>query len=854
VTNPPQPSQATPRDRRQLLLQSGATVNGIDFVQVDVDQTTLYVHFINEVTLYDTSASPPVNAFSGSNPVTIRGGEVITSVAVNPINPATDISDDTAGRPVLKLTVPAPGDFSTYTLSIQSSLIDPFFASAPFSFKANCPTTIDCATPAVVCPPGETQQATIDYTAKDFGSFVQALSEFSSARYPSWQERAEADLGMVLMEAMSAIADELSYYQDRIANESHIATATQRVSVLRQARLVDYEPTPATASTVLLQLDVDTTSGGTATTMCITDPVQVRAVGPNSQAIDFEVGDGLVDPASGLENSISYQVNSLWNRFVLGGPVAQLNLPPYWLDDSAICLRAGSTVINIGGHGHKLQPGQQLLLDTQGESSADPPVRELVAIYNPTDGSSAVIEWVDPLLGYEYTEVMLGAATQVDHDLSVTEIAGNLVPAVQGFRTTEWFWIPTTNDPPPSPPVPSESDPVYPAIVRLGPNSTPCDPVPVAKYTLSQSPLAWFPVGRTQATVQTDTVVTAWPEVVLQEVPYTGGPVDPNAGQWPFARWLLDARERDAAYTIAPEKYSPVLTSAGTTWYDYDGDAGSTINFGDGVFGVPPVPGSLFSVLYRVGGGQVGNVPAGAISTVVSSGTGPKVLSCTNPFVAAGGADEETNAQIASRAPQQFAAQPLRVVTPADYVSAVQSLPFVQQAGTTFRWTGSWLTVFTSANAVGSEEPSLDQLSQITELLDQRRLAGYESYVVPPQYVSIDLTLTVCADPGYFNSDVETAVLNRLRPGRVNGVVGFFDHSNWGFGQPLESSALYAAVQSCPGVAGVFDAQYRQRGVQLYPVELPDVLTVGSGWILRIDDDPSRPDAGSLTVNVAGGK
>jgi hypothetical protein len=852
MTNPPQPSQAAPRDRRQLLEQS-TEVNGIDFVQVEVDEITLYVHFINGAPLYDTISSPPSYYLSASNPVTISGGEVITSVPVNPINPTTDFSYDTAGRLVLKLTVPAPGDFSIYTLSIQSSLIDPFFASVPFSFKANCPATIDCADPGVVCPPGQTQQVTIDYTAKDFGSFVQGLSEFSSARYPSWQERAEADLGMVLMEAMSAIADELSYFQDRIANESHIATATQRVSVLRQARLVDYEPTPATASTVVLQLDVDTTSSAGPTTVSITDAVQVRAVGPNSQAIEFEVGDGLVDPTTGGENAINYPVNSAWNRFVLGGLAGELNLPPYWLDDGAICLSEGSTVVYVGGHLHQLYPGQQLLLDTQGETSADPPIRELVTIADLADDSHSVQECVDPLLGYEYTTVTLGAPTQFDHDLRVTQIAGNLVPAVQGFRTTEWFWIPTTDGPMPLPPGTSESDPVYPAIIRNGPNSTPCEPVPVAKYTLSQGPLASFPVGRA-STAETDIAVTAWPEIVLQEVAYAGGPVDPYAGPWPFARWLLDAGQGDAAYTITPEKYSAVLTSAGTTWFDYDGEVGSTINFGDGVFGMPPVPGSLFSVLYRVGGGQVGNVPAGAISTVVSSPSGTRVLSCTNPFAAGGGADEETNAQIASRAPQQFAAQPLRVVTPADYVAAVESLPFVQQAGTNFRWTGSWLTVFTSANAIGSEEPSLDQLSRITGLLDQRRLAGYESYVLPPQYVSIDLTLTVCANPGYFNSDVETAVLDRLKPGGVNGIAGFFDHSNWGFGQPLELSALYAAVQSCAGVAGVFDAQYRQRGVQVGLVELPDVLIVGSDSILRVDDDPSRPDAGSLTVNVAGGK
>ena len=139
-----------------------------------------------------------------------------------------------------------------------------------------------------------------------------------------------------------------------------------------------------------------------------------------------------------------------------------------------------------------------------------------------------------------------------------------------------------------------------------------------------------------------------------------------------------------------------------------------------------------------------------------------------------------------------------------DYVAAAQSLPWVQQAGTTFRWTGSWLTVLTSADPAGSEEPTIAQLESLTDLLDRRRLAGYESYVLPPRYVSIDLQITVCAQPAYFGSDVEAAVLARLQPGPLpGGTVGFFDHSRWGFGEPLESSALLAAIQSCPGVDGV---------------------------------------------------
>ena len=114
---------------------------------------------------------------------------------------------------------------------------------------------------------------------------------------------------------------------------------------------------------------------------------------------------------------------------------------------------------------------------------------------------------------------------------------------------------------------------------------------------------------------------------------------------------------------------------------------------------------------------------------------------------------------------------------------------------------------------------------------------------------------TLCANPAYFGADVEAAVLTALRPGKLpGGAVGFFDHTRWGFGMPLESSALLAAIQACPGVDGVSQLLFRQRGVQSGWTSLPETLTFGADQILRVDDDPSRPEAGSLQVIVNGGK
>jgi len=122
----------------------------------------------------------------------------------------------------------------------------------------------------------------------------------------------------MLMEALSALADELSYLQDRVAGEATLGTATQRVSLVRHARLVDYEPSPAIAATTILQLDV--VAGVT--------PVQAglrcSALGADGSWIPFEVGDQLADPATGKPIGASFTVDPRWNA----GPEGARNLLP----------------------------------------------------------------------------------------------------------------------------------------------------------------------------------------------------------------------------------------------------------------------------------------------------------------------------------------------------------------------------------------------------------------------------------------------------------------------------------------------------------------------------------------------
>ena len=65
---------------------------------------------------------------------TITGGERIVDVPVHPINDATDWGMDAQGNPTLKLTVDEPGDFSYYTLTLNSTTLDDYFKRAGSGF------------------------------------------------------------------------------------------------------------------------------------------------------------------------------------------------------------------------------------------------------------------------------------------------------------------------------------------------------------------------------------------------------------------------------------------------------------------------------------------------------------------------------------------------------------------------------------------------------------------------------------------------------------------------------------------------------------------------------------------------
>lgn len=93
----------------------------------------------------------------------------------------------------------------------------------------------------------------VDYTSRDYYALRGEMIARIQDRLPEWTATNPADFGVALVEAFAYMGDLLSYYIDRVANESFITTATQRDSVYNLAITYGYTPAGYRSATVNLK-------------------------------------------------------------------------------------------------------------------------------------------------------------------------------------------------------------------------------------------------------------------------------------------------------------------------------------------------------------------------------------------------------------------------------------------------------------------------------------------------------------------------------------------------------------------------------------------------------------------------
>jgi hypothetical protein len=87
--------------------------------------------------------------------------------------------------------------------------------------------------------------------------------------------RDSSDPSIALLDAWATVGDVLTFYQERIANEGYLRTATERRSILELSRLIGYTLRPGVASSVYLAYTIDDNQ---------TDPVEIP-IGARSQSV-----------------------------------------------------------------------------------------------------------------------------------------------------------------------------------------------------------------------------------------------------------------------------------------------------------------------------------------------------------------------------------------------------------------------------------------------------------------------------------------------------------------------------------------------------------------------------------------
>ena len=150
---------------------------------------------------------------------------------------------------------------------------------------------------------------------------------------------------------------------------------------------------------------------------------------------------------------------------------------------------------------------------------------------------------------------------------------------------------------------------------------------------------------------------------------------------------------------------------------------------------------------------------------------------------------------------------------------------------------------------------------RLRNFLEQFRLAGYDVEIEPPQFVPLDIAVTVCVAPRYFPSTVKAALLdvfsNRILP---DGGLGFFHPDNYTFGQPVYLSKVVAAAMNVPGVRWVDTDDvppslnhFKRWGQDSRGETRAGQIAMSRLEIARLDNNSSQPENGKLDFFMEGG-
>ena len=235
--------------------------------------------------------------------------------------------------------------------------------------------------------------------------------------------------------------------------------------------------------------------------------------------------------------------------------------------------------------------------------------------------------------------------------------------------------------------------------------------------------------------------------------------------KWTQVQHLLDYGPNDLVYTVKSDENNVV-----------------SVYFGDGVSGAIPINSSVIRAMYVVGGGNIGNVSANTVDTIVyipsltSSQTSALTSAITviNGTAATGGSDPESNDEIRSSAPLALRSSN-RAITLQDYEDLTNTVTGIGKAkayGST--WTSVTVYIAPSRNVndtdiqpglteTGSVSPEYTELATAaSEYLADKLLIGSSVTIQPPTYSDLIITIQYLKVPQYTQAEVDINIKKAL--------------------------------------------------------------------------------------------
>ncbi|MFB3764634.1 MAG: putative baseplate assembly protein [Methanotrichaceae archaeon] len=809
------------------------SLNGIDFLEVldepgnPLDQRMLYLHCFKPL------AKGPLTKKN----LIIEGGERIRNISIK--DPVPGKSPE-----VLNIEVDPVGDLSIYTLKIlQPDAIgfDPLFSSIDFLFRIRCSNEFDCIKERI-CQEKPQQGPDIDYLAKDYASFRRLILDRISSLIPDWREHNPSDLGIALIELLAYIGDYLSYRQDAVSTEAYLGTARKRISVRRHARLVDYFLNDGCNSRVWLQVWVDEDTVLPKSTKILT-PVEGL---PKVISNDNDCSRALIQNPEIFETMHQMELYKAHNEMKF-----------YTWENGRCCLPRGATKATLQDdieNRLKLLPGDVLIFEERiGPGAVDGDLKKASLLADHT---------------HRHAVRLISVTPEAERDKqSGRRLAGDIVrDPLNGNPIVEIEWH--SEDALPFPLCISTREFPENVSIALG-NVVLADHGLTVKDEILEKVQAssYEPFANLEGNYCDEAeyrVIHPRFNPSLQKMPVT------NVVPYNESNLLASCK---SAITMDPKEAIPAISLSTAQnnpaeWFsvhdllnigleknfvaEIESDGSATLRFGDNIHGRRPDPGTEFYATYRVGSGTQGNVGAETLAHIFSSDGCIKAV--RNPMSAKGGLDPESLEEVRQNAPYAFRTQE-RAVTQEDYADVTERLPLVQKAEATFRWTGSWHTVFLTVDRQGGIEVDDDFKEEVRGYIERYRMAGHDIEVDGPIFVPLELEVYVCVSPDYFKSDVKEALILAFSNGVLpDGSLGLFHPDNFTFGRPVYLSSIYSAAQSIQGVAWVKVTKFRRLG-DIYDYDLDKgILEMGRLEIARLDNDPNFPEHGIFNPIVEGGK